>query len=329
MTLEATRQARAKTLKSLAVIAVAWAASAATDGDSLGSLRAQDDRLLRIAEPIMARNAPLCDRTMPALGIALQSVDQYPANARPSFAGPVAFASVLPGSAAAQAGIAPDDGLLTVDGQAIAKRPDLQASPLRDSAFAMLAAHPPGTPLKLGIVHAGQLRDVTIAVQQECRALVEILDEKTGTDARSDGLVIQIGFGLASRASDDQVATIFAHELAHSILHHRERLSAADVSKGLLGEFGRNKRLNLQAEEEADRLSVHLLTNAGVDPHAAPAFWRSKLGRQLSGGMFHDGMHLSAKGRAKMLDEEIASKLKPGALSYPADLLANRNQPLR
>ena len=109
MTLEATRQARAKTLKSLAVIAVAWAASAATDGDSLGSLRAQDDRLLRIAEPIMARNAPLCDRTMPALGIALQSVDQYPANARPSFAGPVAFASVLPGSAAAQAGIAPDD----------------------------------------------------------------------------------------------------------------------------------------------------------------------------------------------------------------------------
>lgn len=320
---------RCKALKSLAVLAIAFAASGAAAGDSLETLRQQDDRLLRIVEPIMARNVQLCDRTMPDLGVYLQSVDQYPANARPPFAASVAFASVLPSSAAAQAGIARDDGLASVDGQAIAKRPELQASPLRDSAFAMVAAHPLGTPLVLGIVHAGQPREVSIPAQQECRALVELLDEANGTDARSNGLVIQFGYGLASRASDEQLATVFAHELAHSILHHRERLSAADVSKGLLGEFGRDKLLNLQAEEEADRLSVHLLANAGVNPHAAPAFWRSKLGQQLSGGIFHDGMHLSAKGRAQMLDEEIATNLKPGAPSYPADLMAMRNQPLR
>ena len=179
----------------------------------------------------------------------------------------------------------------------------------------------------LGIVHAGQAREVTLMARQACRALAEILDDK-GTDARSDGQVIQIAYGLASRATDEQVATIFAHELAHSILHHRDRLSAADVNKGLLGEFGRNRRLNLQAEEEADRLSVHLLANAGIDPHAAAAFWRSKLGRQLSGGIFHDRMHLSAKDRAVILDRE-AAKIAAGSPSYPAELISLRNQPMR
>jgi hypothetical protein len=311
----------------LALAALTAAVPAFAAGDSLDPQRAQDQRLLQIAEPILARNVDLCDRTMPDLGVALQSADQYPAQGRPPFAAPVAFAAVLPGSAAARAGIERDDGLVSIDGKAIAKRPELQNSPLRDSAFASLADHAAGTPLVLGVVHAGQPREVTLAVRQECRALVEILADK-GTDARSDGQVIQIAYGLASRASDAQIATIFAHELAHSILHHRDRLSAADVDKGLLGEFGRNRRLNLQAEMEADRLSVHLLANAGVDPHAAVAFWRSKLGRQLSGGMFHDRMHLSAKDRAALLESEVV-KIAAGSPSYPAELMALRNQPMR
>lgn len=305
-----------------------WAAPLLAADDALASLRAQDQRLLRIVEPILARNAALCDRTMPALGVALQSADQYSPEARPPFASPVAFGAVLPGSAAANAGIARDDGLVSIDGQSVAKHPDLQGSPLRDSAFAMLAEHAVGTPLVLGIVHAGQQRQVTIPVQPECLALVEILAGK-GDDARSDGRVIQIEFGLASRASDEQLAVVFTHELAHSILHHRDRLSAADVKKGLLGEFGRNRRLNLQAETEADRLSVYLLANAGIDPSAAPAFWRSKLGRSLSGGIFHDGKHLSAKARAKMLDEEIAAGLSGPAPAYPAELMAERGRPMR
>ncbi len=315
-------------VKWLAIAALAAAAPTLAADDPLSPLRVQDARLLRIAEPIMTRNAQLCDRTMPSLGVALQSADQYSGQARPPFAAPVAFAAVLPGSAAARAGIERDDGLLSVDGKPVAKRPELRDLPLRDSAFALLAEHTAGTPLVLGIVHAGQPRELTIPVRQECLALVEILADK-GDDARSDGRVIQIGYGLASRATDAQIATIFAHELAHSILHHRERLSAADVNKGLLGEFGRNRRLNLQAEEEADRLSVYLLANAGLDPHVAAAFWRSKLGRRLSGGIFHDRMHLSAKSRAAMLDDEVTTGLAGAVPGYPADLLARRNQPMR
>jgi hypothetical protein len=313
----------------LLALALAAASSPVCAADeSLAALRGQDERLLRIAEPIMAGNVRLCDRTMPDLGVALQSTDQYPAGNAPPFAAPVAFAAVLQESVAARAGIARDDGLVAIDGKEIVKREGLQASPLRDSALAMLAEHPAGTPLILSVVRGGERRDLTLAVAQECRAQAEIL-AGDGNTARSDGQSVQISFGLAARASDSQLSAIFAHELAHSILHHRERLSAADVKKGLLGEFGRNGRLNREAETEADLLSVHLLANAGLDPRVAPALWRSKLGKSLSGGIFHDRGHPSAKARAKALDAEIAQHIGPARPSYPARLLGKRNQPLQ
>jgi predicted Zn-dependent protease len=217
--------------------------------------------------------------------------------------------------------------LLAIDGVPVAKRPELATSPLRDSAFAALAEHDLSKPLRLGIVQAGAARSVEIPVAPECRAMVEILDEND-TTARSDGGTIQIGYGLASRATDEQLAVVFAHELAHSILHHRERLEAAGARIGVLGQVGRDRRLNLRAEEDADRLSVYLLANAGIDPHAAPAFWRSKFGRRLSGGIFHNLAHPSAKARAQMMEAEIAAHSHAGALAYPAELLATRTQPL-
>jgi len=289
---------------------------------SADALQKQDQRLLQISNAIMAANTALCDRTMPDLGVALQSTDQYPANAAPPFAAPVAFAEVIPGSAAAQAGIAPDDGLVAVDGQVIAKQPSLAAAPLRDSAFELLAQHPAGNPLVLGIVHGSDRREVTLRPSPECRALVEVLADK-GNTAHSDGRVIQFSYGLVTRADDRQLAAMFAHELGHVVLHHRERLSAADVKKGLLGSIGRDRRLNLQAEAEADRVSVYLLANARIDPRAGPDLWRSDLGRRLSSG------HQSGAERARLMDQEIASHLAGSSPYLPTELLAQRTQPMR
>lgn len=301
--------------------------AAAQDGPVPGSLRAQDERLLRIAEPVLAGNLPLCDRTMPRLGVALQSMDQYGDSGQPGFAAPVAFAAVLPGSVAAEAGIAPNDGLMSVNGQPIAKRPDLEASPLRDSAFAAIAEHDTREPLRLEVVRGGERREIVVRAPAECQVLAEILADD-GTTARSDGRVIQISQGIARRANDREIAVIFAHELAHSILRHRDRLSAADVSKGLGGEFGRDRRLNREAEIEADRLSVHLLANAGFDPAIAPAFWRSPLGKRLGGGLFRSRVYPSPEARAQQLESEIAHYLAGGAPSYPGHLIVRRNQPI-
>ena len=305
----------------LAFVASATSAAAGVVS-SADDLRNQDQRLLQISDTILAANVRLCDRTMPDLGLSLQSADQYSGAGAPPFAAPVAFAGVLPGSAAAQMGIARDDGVVSFEGQAFVKRPGLETAPLRDSAFAMLADHPADKPLTLGIVHGAQLREVTVVARPECRALVEILADN-GNTVHSDGRVIQIAYGVATRADDTQLAAMFAHELGHLVLHHRDRLSAAGVKKGLLGAIGRDRRLNLQAESEADRMSVYLLANAGLDARAGPGLWRSKLGHRLSFA------HQSASDRAKLMDAEIAAHLTGCPPYDPVELLAQRSQPMR
>jgi predicted Zn-dependent protease len=147
-------------------------------------------------------------------------------------------------------------------------------------------------------------------------------------DARSDGRVIQVNYGLALAATDAELAVVFAHELGHLVLEHRRRLEAAGVEKGFFGEFGRNQRLNRQVEVEADRISVHLLANAGYDPAIAPAFWRSKLGRRAGGGILRSSTYPSAEGRARQLEREIADFLAGGSgPSWPGHLLARRDAP--
>ena len=317
-----------KVLKLAALVLFAAAPVAAQERAGLTALRHHDQRLLRIAEPILAGNLRLCDRTMPRQGAALQSTDQYGADGQPGFAAPVAFAAVLPGSAVAEAGIVPNDGLLSVNGRPIAERPELEASPLRDSAFAAIAEHGTDEPLILEVLSGGgERREVILRTPAACLILAEILADN-GTTARSDGRVIQISQGIAASATDQELAVIFAHELAHSILRHRDRLSAADVSKGLGGEFGRDRRLNREAEIEADRLSVHLLANAGFDPASAPVFWRSPLGKRLGGGLFRSRVYPSPEARAQQLEGEIALYLAGGAPSYPGHLLIRRYRPL-
>lgn len=289
---------------------------------SPGTIVEADLRLLAIAERIQVANVPLCDRRSPALGAALQSQDQFPPDGDPGFEAPVAFAALLPDSPLAQAGLAPGTGLVAIDGQAVARQPGLEDMPLRDSAHAMLSGHPAG-PLLLTVLHGGEQRVVRLETVSQCRALVEVL-VGDGRAARSDGRVIQIGLDLMRRASDDEIAAIFAHELAHSVLRHRDRLSAAGASKGLAAEFGHDRRLNAEAEIEADRLSVHLLANAGYDPQAAPALWRGALGQQLDAGLFRSRIYASPEERARALQREIADYLAGGAPSWPGHLLAKR-----
>jgi len=93
-------------------------------------------------------------------------------------------------------------------------------------------------------------------------------------------------------------------------------------------EFGRNRRLNRQVEEEADRMSVHLLANAGYDPAIAPVFWRSRLGKRAGGGLFRSGTYPSPGGRARLIEAEIASYLGPArSPDHAAHLLAGRDVP--
>jgi hypothetical protein len=312
----------------LAVMAFAQQLSA-QDARPIDRLIAQDVRLAAIAERFLAGNRELCRLEMPLTGMVLHSRDQYrPSVAGDAFAnGPVTVAGVVPSSPAAVNGVRPGDGIAAIGELQTATMKSVGEAPLRDTAFAALADQAGKNPLVLTTVRNGSQQAVSIAAPSGCRALVEIRAADS-LDARSDGRVIQVNYGLALAATDDQLATVFAHELGHLVLEHRRRLEHAGVEKGFFGEFGRNRRYNRQVEVEADLISVHLLANAGYDPAIAPAFWRSRLGRRAGGGILRSGTYPSAKARAELVEREIAEHLTGRAgPSFPTHLMSRRDVP--
>jgi predicted Zn-dependent protease len=105
--------------------------------------------------------------------------------------------------------------------------------------------------------------------------------------------------------SDDELATVMGHEIAHALAHHaseriaREQkveraLSVLDHGLGSLGESERKQLIGLlsagasvgglaydrQQESEADHIGLFLMTFAGYDPDKAVGFWEHM--RQLS-----------------------------------------------
>ncbi|MBW6527778.1 peptidase M48 family protein [Sphingomonas sp. RHCKR7] len=287
-----------------------------------------DQRLAAIAWRLTTANASLCRDQQPVIGAALHAADQYPPALRAAFAAPVAVELVVPGAPAATAGVVADDGLVAVDGAAV-PAPAGSGDPTsvtRDTAQALIAAHPPTAPLALTLRRAGADRTVTVQPRAGCRVEFEVLaGNKLG--ASSDGRVVQVGGRLFALFGDDQVAVVVAHELAHAVLRHRARLEAAGVRWGLLAELGRNGRLFRATETEADLLGAYLLRNAGWDPQLAVRFWREE-GGKIDGGFFRSRTHPSAKARADAIAAELATMPADAPLPYAPPLLARRDAPL-
>lgn len=313
-----------------AMAAMAFAQqSVAQDNEAVELLVEQDLRLATIAERLLGANASLCRLQMPLTGMVLHSRDQYRAGlAQDAFVnGSVAVAAVVPGSFASQAGVVAGDGLIAVGSTRPNEMSASEGAPLRDAAISALADVAGRSQEPLILSRNGRETAIPLSAPEGCRALVEIRAAKS-LAARSDGRVIQIDYALAEAATDEQLAVIFAHEMAHVVLEHRRRLEAAGVEKGLLGEFGKNQRLNRQVEVEADRMSVHLLANAGYEPALAPEFWRTSLGRRAGGGLLRSSTYPSPEARARLLEREIEDYLGSGtAPTYPGHLLTRRELP--
>ena len=299
---------------------------AAQTASALNAL-AQDVRLATVGERLLVANRELCRRHMPVMGMILHSRDQYRGGTEgDAFTnGPIAVATLLPGSSAAGL-LHPGDGLAAVGpARTSAMRPE-EGDRLRVAALDVVAEQPPTGPVTLTVLRDGREQIITVPATPGCRAVIE-LNGSSQLNATSDGKIIQVNYGILAAATDEELAVVFAHEMAHLVLEHRRRLVQNGAQKGILGQFGRNQRLNREVEVEADRMSVHLLANAGYDPRIAPAFWRQPLGRRAGGGIFRSRIYPSSEARAQLIDREIADYLGAGGPSYPGHLLGTARRP--
>jgi len=313
----------------MAAVPVATAAAATTP--AFEAIRSVDVDLADIGQRLAIANASLCDRQEPGLGLLLHTPDQYARDVREMairhfrFAGPVGVEAVMPGSPAAAAGIRADDTLLGV-GPAHFRAIDDQAKPGTTTLIEVtrqIIKLPVDQPLVLHLRRGGVDQDLTIVPVPTCLSRFEVAFGPQFI-AQADGEMVQIG----SRLFADYpkwVAAPIAHELAHNILHHRERLEEVGVSFGLLSGLGRNVRYFRRAELEADILSISLLANAGYDPGIALRFWRS-FGPAHAGGIMRSRSHPDWKARISVMERTIA-ELGPGKPHRP-HILDTRTSPL-
>lgn len=319
-----------------APVAATPVAAADTDDAALfGAMRDADLRLGTIAWRLATANAPLCRDRAPTPGLVIHAIDQYDPAVRKTlpaifgFEAPIAVEAVVPGSAAAKAGIVANDGIAAVNGRPLvvqAAGRERADTATRDTAQRQIAAEPADAPLRLTILRKGERREVTVPAQPGCRSRFEML-MGPGLTASADGDIVQIGSRFFERFDDRMIAVVVGHEFSHNILRHRERLDAAGVKRGILSEFGRNGRLFRQTETEADLLGVHLIRNAGYDPQDAVRFWREH-GGEVDGGIFRSRTHPSSSARADAVAAEIATIPKDAPIPDRPALIAAADQPL-
>ncbi|MCA3211506.1 MAG: M48 family metallopeptidase [Burkholderiales bacterium] len=150
------------------------------------------------------------------------------------------------------------------------------------------------------IPHTAVFRDDAVRWNWEVNVLVS--DQVNAWCMPGGKIAVYTGLIEKLRVTDDELAAVMGHEIAHALREHaRERMGraqaaglgvlAAEILTGVrLGDAGNtlaqamfvlpNSRDN---EQEADRIGVELAARASYDPRAAITLWQ-KMGAASGGG---------------------------------------------
>lgn len=291
------------------------------------ALQETDQRVADIGWRLAASGGDLCRQQSAALGLTLHDAAQYTgtvrAAAQQAFGFSGSYPSVLAvakGSPAALAGVRPNDVLLAVGGDEFGgSLPASASSTPREARYdpvdrAMRAVEevPAGLAVHLSLLRKDQQISIFVLPRTVCRSRVE-LAPGPAVQANANGMVAQISGGMAAwAASDDELALVIGHEMAHNLLGHQDRITQGKLTKGLLRGYGRRGRELREMERAADRLGTQLAARAGFDYRIAPQFWE-RLARRSGLGAIWATTHPSAANRREHL-EAVVREIDQGQL---------------
>jgi predicted Zn-dependent protease len=288
---------------------------------SLLALQRDDQRVADTAWRIASRNSDSCLKLWAALGVSLQHISQYEpayrAAAQAAFGLDDSYPSILAvagGSPAAAAGLKPNDILRTINGADLASTSGKQtAAASYDAvsvAMAALEALPEQRAAVLSIDRAGQRLDVSVTPQSVCRSRVE-LAPGNALNANANGLVAQISGRLVNWVeSDDELALVIAHEMAHNLMGHPKKLNEKSSLSGLATSLGISGKAQRHMELEADRMGIIMAASAGYNYKVAPDFW-ARLNSNAPLASFLATSHPTTRARrenAQRVVDELVSK---------------------
>jgi hypothetical protein len=286
-------------------------------------LRPEDERVAAAVYRLAFAGRAFCPVPFPLTGIAFHHLGEYQPDDRPALARRFGLArgpgilGVVPESPAAAAGLRAGDVLLRINELPVRAGPAPGSAPASAKWRAGMEAAEDQLEqaLRVGPAQLLLLRGGTALVEARltavpgCPARVRLARSGQHNAFATRRHVILTSATLAFVASDDELAVVLGHELAHVILGHPERLERERVPKGLLRGVGRNADRIRATEEEADRLGLKLAWAAGYDPAAAIPFWRRYYARFDGPQLFRTHPSLPARER---LIRQILAELEPG-----------------
>lgn len=278
------------------------------------TLRRDDLRVGLVAYRLALAGSPLCPERYPLTGLLYHHLAEYePADRRLMAArygldrGPGVL-TVMEGTPAARAGLVAGDVLLAVNGRPLPTGVSVAAEPKRekwrrlaDEAEDEIEAALRQGPADLRVLREGREFQLRLGSIPACLGRVR-LARSTQVNAFATGRSVVMTLSMLNfLRSDDELAVVLGHELAHNIFHHRAIRSEEGVLRGL----GIKPSAVWKREEAADRFGLRLMSAAGYDLDSAIPFWRRYLGKyDWFPQIFRS--HPSLGARERIAAEEIA-----------------------
>jgi Zn-dependent protease with chaperone function len=182
---------------------------------------------------------------------------------------------------------------------------------------------------------------------------VKVIDDPKTVNAfcmAGGKMAIYTGLIEKTHATDDELAQVMGHEIAHALAGHTaEKMSvkmAADLVVAVVAAAGRSSqdqhnRQNIgnmlastgitlpnsrQAEDEADKLGIELAARAGYDPHAAVSLWTKMMNASGDSSRFD---FLSTHPASPKRVESLAALEQPMMKFYEEAKSNTGKQPMR
>lgn len=304
--------------------------------------RAEIARLSKVANRIRIANEELCPRKAAWVGATFETIHDYAPDLRSAASTVLALGDqpqvtfVVPDGPAHQAGLAAGDRVLALDGKPVtrgAKGGRALAKDIRSSAA--------DGSLSLTVERAGASTPLTIVPRTTCGYDFTLVDGSE-INAYADGDDIYVYRGLLRFVeSDDELAAVVGHELAHNTMGHIQKSQAnrtTGVAGGLLidlafaaggvdtggafakagGQIG-GQAFSQEFETEADYVGMYYLARAGYGMDNVEGFWRRMAAedpKQIKFGYSHPTTPVRSLNLSKAR-EEIETKRSSGGTLAP------------
>lgn len=296
--------------------------------EALKTLVQMQDRLDRIAAPLLLKNADLC-KTQARNLLGFTAKNRYSYSSEFTDAASNLFGlqerlqviGVLGGSGAALVGIKPGDVLLKAEDKDLPQGQNAE----RIAATILAPMVSRKASVKMSVLRNGEALQLNVPLTRACGFRVE-LGNADNVASYADGARIMITRGmLGFSKSDEEVAFLIAKEMAHNALSHPaknrsysamaamiDNLIQVKPDLSLLITGGGIKAYPLEMDAASDHLALYMLARAGYSIENTRLFWQ-RLADQYPQSVLssHTALHPNTSARITAMAKaasEIRSK---------------------